>query len=96
MALIVASSLLGPVYFYGLFFMLMLVCVYEFIRVIKLESIYPYLLAVTSFSVAVISNNNLIEFEDDISEKVIISILVIIIYMSLVMALISSRKIAIQ
>jgi len=95
-ALIVASSLLGPIYFYGLFFMFMLVCVYEFIRIIKLDSIYPYLLAVTSFSVAVISNNNLVVFEDNVSEKVIISILMIIIYMSLVMALISSRKIAIQ
>ncbi len=95
-ALIIASSLLGPVYFYGLFFMFMLVCVYEFIRIIELDSIYPYLLAVTAFSVAVISNNNLIVFEDDLSEKIVISILIIVIYLSLVTALVSSRKIAIQ
>lgn len=95
-ALIVAASLLGPVYFYGLFFMFMLVCVYEFIRIIDLDSVYPYLLAVTSFAVAVISNNNLFVFKDDVSERVVISILMVVIYLSLVMALVSSRKIAIQ
>ena len=95
-ALIVAASLSGPLYFYGLFFMFMLVCVYEFIRIIDLDSIYPYLLAITAFSVAVISNNNLLVFKDDLNERIIIGILISVIYLSLVMALVSSRKIAIQ
>ena len=55
--------------------MFMLVCIYEFIRMIDLKSIYPYVLAVTAFSVAVISNNNLIVFKDNMSEKIVISIL---------------------
>ena len=75
-ALIVAASLSGPLYFYGLFFMFMLVCIYEFIRIIELDSIYPYLLAITAFSVAVISNNNLVVFEDDLSERIVIGILI--------------------
>ena len=95
-ALIVAASLSGPLYFYGPFFMFMLVCIYEFIRIIELDSIYPYLLAITAFSVAVISNNNLVVFEDDLSERIVIGILISVIYLSLVMALVSSRKIAIQ
>lgn len=95
-ALVVLSSFLGPIYFYGLFFVFMLVCIYEFIRIIELDSIYPYLLATIAFSVAVISNNNLVVFEDRMSERVVISVLMIAVYLSLVMALVSSRKIAIQ
>lgn len=95
-ALVIASSIFGPVYFYGLFFMFMLVCIYEFIRMIDLKSIYPYVLAVTAFSVAVISNNNLIVFKDNMSEKIVISILLIVVYLLFVAALVSSRRIAIQ
>lgn len=95
-ALIVSSSILGAIYFYLLFFVFMIFCVYEFLNIIKLKSVYPYIIAVTSFSVAVISNNNIIVFRDDFSQKVIISVFILLIYLTLVTALISSRKIAIQ
>jgi phosphatidate cytidylyltransferase len=95
-ALVVLSLLTGPVYFYGLFFILLIFCVYEFIKIIELNSVYPYILAVTAFSLAIISNNNLIVFEDNLSEKIIVAIFILLIYFTLITALISSRKIAIQ
>ena len=95
-ALILSSTVLGPLFFYSLFLVFMLVCVYEFIKLIRLDSIYPYLLGILAFMVAVISNNNLVVFEDDLSQKITISVLITAVYLSLVLALISSRKIAIQ
>jgi len=94
--LIVASSLLGPVYFYGLFFIFLLFCLYEFLRIIKLKSVYPYILAITAYSLSIISNNNLIVFEDNLFEKLSISVLAISVLFTFITALISSRKIAIQ
>lgn len=95
-ALVVASTLLGPIYFYSLFLAFMLVCIYEYIIMIRLNSIYPFVLAVTCFSTAVISNNNLIVFENNYSEKVVLGVFILVIYVSFVTALVSSRKIGIQ
>ncbi len=94
--LVVSCTLLGPIYFYGLFYVFLILCVYEFIRIIELKSIYPYILATTSFALAVISNNNLFVFEDDMSEKIIVSIFGLVVYFTFITALVSSRKIAIQ
>ncbi len=94
--LVVACTLLGPIYFYGLFFIFLILCVYEFMKIIELKSIYPYILATTSFALSVISNNNLIVFQDNLSEKVIVSIFSLVLYFTLITALVSSRKVAIQ
>lgn len=94
--LIISSSFLGPLPFYGLFFIFMLFSLYEFLKLMELKSIYPYILAVVSYSLSIVSNNNLIVFEDDLFEKIAASILVIITYFTLITALVSSRKIAIQ
>ena len=94
--LIVSSTVLGPVYFYGLFFIFMLFSLYEFMKMVDLRSVYPYILAIMSFSLAIVSNNNLIVFEDDFSEKINTSIVIVIIYFTLITTLVSSRKIAIQ
>jgi phosphatidate cytidylyltransferase len=95
-ALVISVTLLGPIYFYGLFFIFLIICVYEFVKLIKLKSVYPYVLAITSYALAVISNNNLIVFKNDLSEKFIVSIFSIVIYFTFITALVSSRKIAIQ
>ncbi|MDH3323338.1 MAG: phosphatidate cytidylyltransferase [Flavobacteriaceae bacterium] len=95
-ALVVSSTLLGPMFFYGLFFIFMIFCLYEFIKIIELKSVYPYILAIASFSLAIVSNNNLIVFEGDLSEKINVSIITIVVYFSLITALVSSRKVAIQ
>ena len=94
--LIVASTLLGPVYFYGLFFIFLLFCLYEFLRLIELKSVYPYLLAIAAYSLSIISNNNLMVFEDDLFEKISASVLIIGVFFTFITALVSSRKIAIQ
>ncbi|MCK5637575.1 MAG: phosphatidate cytidylyltransferase [Flavobacteriaceae bacterium] len=94
--LIVSSSLLGPVYFYTLFFIFLIISLYEFLKLIELKSIYPYILAITAYSIAIISNNNLIVFEDDLFEKLSVSVFLIVIYFTFITALVSSRKIAIQ
>jgi phosphatidate cytidylyltransferase len=73
-----------------------MICVFEFNKIIELKSVYPYILGVTSFSLAVISNNNLVVFTNNLSEKIIISIFTLVIYFTFITALISSRKIAIQ
>jgi len=95
-ALVVSSSLLGALFFYSLFMVFMLICIYEFVKIIELKSIYPYLLGLTSFFTAVISNNNLIVFKDDLSEKITLSIFLVAVYFSFILALVSSRKIARQ
>ena len=95
-ALVISASLLGPLFFYSLFLVFMLICLYEFIKIIELKSIYPYLLGITSFFTAVISNNNLIVFKDDMSEKIILSVFVIAVYFAFILALVSSRKVGIQ
>lgn len=94
--LVISCTLLGPFYFYGLFFVFLMICVFEFNKIIELKSVYPYILGVTSFSLAVISNNNLVVFTNNLSEKIIISIFTLVIYFTFITALISSRKIAIQ
>lgn len=95
-ALVISSSLLGALYFYSLFLLLMLICIYEFIKILELKSIYPYLLGTTAFLTAVISNNNLIVFEEGLSKKIVLSIFLTVIYFSFILALVSSRKIAKQ
>ena len=95
-ALVISSSLLGALFFYSLFLVFMLICIYEFIKILELKSIYPYLLGITSFFTAVISNNNLIVFEDDLSKKITLSIFLTAVYFSFILALASSRKIAKQ
>lgn len=96
LVLVVFSTILGPIYFYSLFFVFLIFCLYEFLKLIELKSIYPYILAITSFLLAIISNNNLILIEDELSKKITISIFILILYFTLTTALISSRKIAIQ
>lgn len=96
LVLVVLSTLLGPIYFYSLFFIFLILSLYEFIKIIELKSVYPYILAVTSFLLAIISNNNLILIEDEMSKKITISLFIVILYFTLITALISSRKIAIQ
>jgi len=95
-ALVISSSLLGALFFYSLFLVFMLICIYEFIKILELKSIYPYILGITSFFTAVISNNNLIVFEDDLSKKITLSIFLTAVYFSFILALVSSRKIAKQ
>ena len=94
--LVVSSSVLGAVFFYSLFLVFMMICIYEFIRIIELKSIYPYLLGASAFLAAVISNNNLVVFEDDFSHKVILSIFIMLVYFTFILALVSSRKIGRQ
>ncbi|MCK5677537.1 MAG: phosphatidate cytidylyltransferase [Flavobacteriaceae bacterium] len=94
--LIVSSSLLGQFYFYSLFFIFLIISLYEFLKIIGLKSVYPYILAVTSFSLAIISNSNLIIFKDNLSEKIFISIFTFVLFFTLITTLISSRKVAIQ
>ncbi len=95
-ALIVAASLLESVYFYGLFFVFLIFCLYEFLKIIELKSIYPYILAVTSIGLAIISNDNLISFNENLSQKIVFSIFILALFFTLITALVSSRKIAIQ
>lgn len=94
--LVISSSLLGALFFYSLFLVFMLICIYEFIKIIELKSIFPYVLGLTCFFTAVISNNNLVVFEDDFSEKIILSVFLTAIYFAFILALVSSRKIGRQ
>ena len=94
--LVISFSLLGPLFFYSLFLVFMLICIYEFIKIIELKSVFPYLLGLTAFFTAVISNNNLVVFEDDFSEKMILSVFLAAIYFAFIIALVSSRKIGRQ
>lgn len=96
LALVVLSTILGPEYFYSLFFIFLIFCLYEFLNLIKLKSVYPYLLAIVSYASAIVTNNNLIIFEDNFTSKIIIAIFIIVLYFTLITALVSSRKIAIQ
>ena len=95
-AAIVLSALLGPVYFYGLFFVFLMFCLYEFIRIIKLKSLYPYILGLTFFTLAILSNQSIITFEEKMSQKLIVSVITFLLFFTLISALISSRKVAIQ
>jgi phosphatidate cytidylyltransferase len=95
-AAIVFSSVHGPNYFYGLFFIFLILCLYEFLRLIDLKSLYPYILAVTFFSLALLTNQNIISFEEKLSHKLIISVITLLLFFTLISALISSRKIAIE
>lgn len=95
-ATVVLSTKLGPIYFYGLFFIFLIISLYEFLRIIELKSLYPYILAGTFFSLAVLSNDNIISFEDRMLQKIIVSIITFFLFFTLISALISSRKIAIQ
>jgi len=94
--LVISSSVLGAIFFYSLFLAFMLVCIYEFIKIIELKSVFPYVIGITCFFTAVISNNNLLVFEDDLSEKIILSIFLTSVYFSFILALVSSRKIGRQ
>ena len=94
--LIISSSLLGAFYFYSLFFIFLIISLYEFLKIIELKSVYPYILAVTSFSLAIISNSSLTIFKDNLSEKLFISIFTFVLFFTLITTLISSRKVAIQ
>jgi len=95
-ALVMFSSLFGSVLFYTLFFIFLLFSLYEFLKMIELKSLYPYILAITSYTLAIISNNNIIHLEDNLSQKIIVGGVTFIIYFTLISALISSRKNAIQ
>lgn len=94
--LVVCSTLLGPRYFYGLFLIFMLLCIYEFIRIIELKSVYPYILALATYVLAVVSNNHLVVFKEDLSEKIVTSLFLTALFFTLIIALVSSRKVAIQ
>ncbi len=94
--LVIASSYFGPLYFYILFFIFMILCLYEFSKMIGLKSIYPYILAVTSFSSAIISNTNSIHLKEDILQKIIVAFFTTVLFFTFITALVSSRKIAIQ
>ena len=93
---IVFSTKLGPIYFYGLFFIFLILCLYEFLRLIELKSLYPYILALTFFLLAILSNHTIISFEDRMLQKIIVSIITFFLFFTLISALISSMKIAIQ
>ncbi|RUA08513.1 MAG: phosphatidate cytidylyltransferase [Flavobacteriia bacterium] len=94
--LIIASSYFGPLYFYSLFFVFMIFSLYEFSKIIEQRSIYPYILAVTSFSSAIISNTNSIHLKEDILQKIIVAFFTTVLFFTFITALVSSRKIAIQ
>ncbi|MEN8124120.1 MAG: phosphatidate cytidylyltransferase [Bacteroidota bacterium] len=94
--LIVVSSFYGSYYFYSLFFILMLFSLYEFLKLIELKSVYPYILAVTSFISSILSNNNSFNIEEALIQKIIVSIFTIAMFFTFISALISSRKVAIQ
>lgn len=96
LALVVFSTLLGPVYFYSLFFIFLGFSLYEFLKMIELKSLYPYILAITSFALAIISNDDIINLEDGLSQKIIAAFVTFIVYFTFITALISSRKVAIQ
>jgi phosphatidate cytidylyltransferase len=70
--LIIASYFLGTWYFYLLFFVFMIFSLYEFLRMIRLKSIYPYILAAASFISTILSNENSITIENDIQQKLMI------------------------
>lgn len=94
--LIVACSMLGAVFFYGLFLAFMLICIYEFLKIIDLKSIYPYVLAIVTYISTVVSNDNLIQVEEGLTDKLIISLFFAVVFLLFVSALVSSRRIAIQ
>jgi phosphatidate cytidylyltransferase len=94
--LVIASSIYGPVYFYILIFVFMILSLYEFLNIIQLKSIYPYILAVTSFSSAIISNSDSIHLAENVPQKIIVAFFTTVLFFTLITALISSRKIAIQ
>lgn len=93
---VISSSLLGSIYFYSIFFIFLIFCLYEFLKIINLKSLYPYILAITSYSLAIMSNENIMIFKNGLSQKLIVSIFAFFLYFTLISALISSRKIAIQ
>ena len=95
-AAIVFSSLYEPVYFYVLFFVFLIICLYEFLRIIDLKSLYPYFLAIAFFSLAVVSNEKITFLKEDLSQELIVSVITLLLFFTLISALISSRKIAIQ
>ncbi len=95
-ALIVASSYFGASYFYALFFIFMLFSLYEFLKIIELKSVYPYILALTSFISAILSNNHAFNIDNELTQKVIVSIFTFALFFTFISALISSRKVAIQ
>ena len=95
-ATIIGASYAGPPYFYILFFIFMIFSLYEFLRIIELKSIYPYILAVASFISSIISNDKTLRFEQDINQKIVVAIFGITLFLTFITALVSSRKIAIQ
>ncbi|MEN8186615.1 MAG: phosphatidate cytidylyltransferase [Bacteroidota bacterium] len=95
-ALIVASAFFGIYYFYALFFIFMVFCLYEFLKMIELNSVYPYILAVTSFIIAILSNDHTFNVDSELTQKVIVSIFTFALFFSFITALVSSRKVAIQ
>jgi phosphatidate cytidylyltransferase len=93
---VIFGAYLGNVTFYLVFFVFMIFCLYEFLRLIDLKSGYPYLLAVASFLSAIISNEDAHTRDNVLINKILFSIIAAALYFSFISALISSRKISIQ
>ena len=93
---ILVSYYFGPIYFYTLFFLFMLLSLYEFLKLIELKSIYPYILAVTSFLLTILSNGEPLSLEEHVLQKLIFSAFTLVLFITFITALVSSRKIAIQ
>ena len=76
--LVVSSSVLGAVFFYSLFLVFMMICIYEFIRIIELVKLF-FRISIFVFS-----------------HKIILSIFIMLVYFTFILALVSSRKIGRQ
>lgn len=94
--LVIASTYFGPYSFYALCFVFMLFCIYEFSRIIDLKSGYPIVLAITSFTSAVIINEENVFENNGLINKGLIAVFGFTLFFTFISALISSRKIAIQ
>ena len=94
--LIIGSALGGHYFLYPLFLVFMLLCIYEFSKLIDLKSGYPLLLALTFFSAAIITNEEAVFNNQDLIHKILVALFGFALFFTFISALISSRKIAIQ
>jgi phosphatidate cytidylyltransferase len=76
-SVLVFSILYSKITFLSLFFILMLFCLYEFLKIIKLNSIFPYFIAVLAFIFGNILN------VEDVPSKIIFQYVGIILFLTI-------------
>ena len=76
-SVLVFSILYSKITFLSLFFILMLFCLYEFLKIIKLNSIFPYFIAILAFIFGNILN------VEDVPSKIIFQYVGIILFLTI-------------